>query len=204
MHPVIKSKRGLFSPVIMVLLGVVLLLVGVLAVLLSIRGASITGARRLADSESIDFGPSYLDTVTVNTYSGDGGQAIKAYLDSKKAMTQENPSNINSSIENAVLTRVRCEILSSDIATARISIAAPDLVELLERVGQNADSIEECGYLILEAIESENYQVRTTELNVRIDEFGNPSDSYAFYDAIYGGILTHLDRYFADESEGVA
>ena len=99
---------------------------------------------------------------------------------------------------------MRCEILSSDIATARISIAAPDLVELLERVGQNADSIEECGYLILEAIESENYQVRTTELNVRIDEFGNPSDSYAFYDAIYGGILTHLDRYFADESEGVA
>ena len=204
MHPVIKSKRGLFSPVIMVLLGVVLLLVGVLAVLLSIRGASITGARRLADSESIDFGPSYLDTVTVNTYSGDGGQAIKAYLDSKKAMAQENQRDMNSSIESAILTRVRCEILSSEIATARIRITTPDLVELLERVGKDAGSIEECGSLILEALESDNYQVKTTELDVRIDEFGKPSDSYVFFDTIYGGMLTQLEQYYAEPLEGIS
>ncbi|MEA4914279.1 MAG: hypothetical protein VB068_10710 [Petrimonas sp.] len=204
MHHITRNKKSLFTPIIMVLLGIILLLLGILVILLSIRNADIIEAQRESNSEVIDFGPSYLDTITKNPYSGDGGQAIKAYLDSKTAMAQENPENINASIENAVLTRVRCEILSSDIAAAHIRITAPDLAELLERAGKDAGSIEECGILILEALESDNYQTKTTELDINIDEFGKPSDSYAFFDTIYGGMLTQLEQYFAEPLEGIS
>jgi len=204
MHHITRNERSPFTPVVMVLLGIILLLIGLLFILLSIRNADIIEAQRESTSEVIDFGPSYLDTIKSNPYSGDGGPAIIAYLDSKKAMAQENQKDMNSSIESAILTRVRCEILSSEIATARIRITTPDLVELLERVGKDAGSIEECGSLILEALESDNYQVKTTELDVRIDEFGKPSDSYVFFDTIYGGMLTQLEQYYAEPLEGVS
>ena len=54
---------------------------------------------------------------------------------------------------------------------------------------------------ILNRLNGENVPTKTTTLTVDLDETGKMIESREFVDAMYGGLLTYLDRFVLEREE---
>jgi len=118
--------------------------------------------------------------------------ALEQYVTERMLATNERADDDFAQVEEALLSRTTCKVQSSDAESATVLITAPDMISMFDRMEDECDTQEECTAFLLDCLQSGDYSERSVTLDVVIGEDGVPEDSYAFADALYGGLLTKL------------
>ena len=108
---------------------------------------------------------------------------FESWLQKKMQLPEEESG---SETEAAILRQVSYEILSSTDTSVIMEIRSPDVGMLLDEMVAEGGSVESA----VEALNRGDYRLMTTRLTVELDENGRPVDSFAFLDAMYGGLYT--------------
>lgn len=108
----------------------------------------------------------------------------------EKALDAPNIVSGNAALDEAILKRMRYEVLDSEDATLRISVTAPNMRLVLEDGALFA--LENGLERAIVALEAGNYETITTVVDIELDENGAPLDPYSLYDAMYGGLFSVL------------
>ena len=73
---------------------------------------------------------------------------------------------------------------------------------LIDEMMARGGSKEEGDAFLLAALQNGEFDTATTEVAVELDENGAPVDSFAFADAMYGGLLTKMDELLGEAAAG--
>lgn len=116
-------------------------------------------------------------------------------------VVEEQPSETTSAgseAEAAIIDRVRYTVVKQTDNQVTLEITAPDMEAILGEADKNGASVQD----ILDVLKSDDLPTKTTELTVDLDENGKMTEPWEFVDAMYGGLITYLNRY-VQESEGL-
>ncbi len=123
----------------------------------------------------------------------DAGERISDYIDSAMTLEQTGES-AGSDIEDEIISHVAYSVLEKSEDTVRLSITAPDMSALVDEMIAHCASQEDGSAYLLDALEDGDFETVTSTFEVELDENGAPVDSYAFADAMYGGLLTKMEE----------
>lgn len=93
-----------------------------------------------------------------------------------------------SASEAAILEQVTCSVLSDTDDTVTLEVRAPDMGLMMDELVAFGGSAE----TVIDALQRGDYTLRTVQITLELDETGQPVDSYAFLDAMYGGLYSWL------------
>lgn len=127
-------------------------------------------------------------TSSTSAQKKDAGARLKSYL--KSASPEEAPDTLGAQLEQVLAEASTLKVKQSDDKTAQVEITAPDISALASEILASGGGPE----ALLEALKTGTYPTKVTELTLEIDENGHPADSWAFADAMYGGLLTYLEQ----------
>lgn len=124
-------------------------------------------------------------------------EVFTRYLEETVAEQPEEFTTVGSEAEAAIIERVKYTVLEQADTQVTLEIAAPDMTAILDEAVQSDGTAQG----ILDALRSDNYPTKTTTLTVELDENGKMIESREFVDAMYGGLLTYLDRFVLEMEE---
>lgn len=123
----------------------------------------------------------------------DAGEKISEYIDSAMELERTGES-AGSDIEDEIISHVAYSVLEKSENAVRLSVTAPDMSALVDEMIAHCASQEDGSAYLLDALESGDFETVTSTIEVELDENGAPVDSYAFADAMYGGLLTKMEE----------
>lgn len=122
-------------------------------------------------------------------------EAVKQMLTAKL-----EPQSIGGKLDDAVLARMHYEILSRENSRLRLYVTAPDIEALIHSDGRNLLAESDGLDVLLNLLERDSFSVRSWEIDVELDENGVPVDPFPVYDAMYGGLLSQVNKMLEEES----
>lgn len=130
--------------------------------------------------------------VLLRNRTPDAGEQISAYIDGATAI-ERTGDTAGSALESGIIEHMTYSVLTQSENTVRLSVTAPDMSALLDEMRTECPVADEWAMYLVNKLQSGDFGTVTTELEVELDENGVPSDSYAFSDAMYGGLLAKLE-----------
>lgn len=118
------------------------------------------------------------------------------YLENVVEEQPTETTSVGSEAEAAIIDRVKYTVVKQTDTQVTMEIIAPDMEAILDEADQNGASVQD----ILDVLKSDDLPTKTTELTVDLDENGKMTEPWEFVDAMYGGLITYLNRY-VQESE---
>lgn len=133
--------------------------------------------------------------------AADAGDRLDAYIRTALAEPPEN-DGAGASIESEILEHMSYTVTARAESSATLSVTAPDMGALIDEMMARGGSKEEGEAFLLAALQNGEFDTATTEVAVELDENGAPVDSFAFADAMYGGLLTKMDELLGEAAAG--
>lgn len=123
-------------------------------------------------------------------------EVFTQYLAETVAEKPAETATVGERAEAAIIERVEYTVVEQTDTQVTLRITAPDMLTVLTKAEETDASAED----ILDILLTGRYPTAATELTVALDGDGKPVESREFVDAMYGGLLTYLER-FARETE---
>ena len=108
------------------------------------------------------------------------------------------PETKGAALNEAVLRRMEYTVFSKEKNRVRIRVEAPDMGTLIHSEEQNLLLRKGNAEELISLLEAGAYTTRVWELDVELDEDGDPLDPLPLYDAMYGGLITEAETVMDD------
>ena len=113
---------------------------------------------------------------------------------SEPTPTDEQPASEGRKLEEVLFGLARYEIKAVEENVCEITVTAPDMDRLIDRMNKKCDTAEEGTAFLLDALQDGDFEFVTNIVRVELDENGKPIETYEFVDAMYGGLLSKFEE----------
>lgn len=124
---------------------------------------------------------------------------FKNHLDDILANNNQSASEL----EVAILDKVSYKVISYNENSVELLISAPDMWAI---IGTDSASLlfeEDADKLIAKRLSEEGCEMKTTTIFVELDGNGNPKDTYALMDAMYGNLFSVMKQTLSNALEDI-
>lgn len=128
---------------------------------------------------------------------GGSSAAVEQYIAEISEQTYssaEQPTSEGKELEEVLFSLAQYEVKMQDESACEITITAPDMDRLIDRMNRKCNSAEEGTEFLMDALLDGDYETVTNTVRVELDEDGKPVETYEFVDAMYGGLLSKFEE----------